>query len=58
MTRIRVQKPKKIRKRSASKGPLEDLAPSGQTRSRLINSIEELLEDIDRVLDETGGWPG
>lgn len=58
MTRIRVQKPKKIRKRAASPSPLEDIAPYTNNRSRLVKSIEELMEDMDRALEETGGWPG
>lgn len=57
MTRIRLQKPKKTRKRAPSPAPLEDITSSSPARS-LLAALEELLEDIDQALEETGGWPG
>jgi len=55
MTRMRIRKAKRIRKRDS--GPIEAITHSSTARSVLLK-LEELLEDIDQAIDETCGWPG
>ncbi len=54
MSRIRIQKPKRTRKRSSYRTPLEDLGSAAGSSSGLLESVEELLEEIDRALREAG----
>jgi hypothetical protein len=50
MTRIRVQKQKKTR-RSRAEGPLEPLRRMSGAE-RMLQTLDELLEDIERTLEE------
>jgi len=47
MARIRVQKPKRVRKRSA---PVEELARSSSSGMEVLRRLEEVLDEIDRAL--------
>ena len=50
MTRIRVQKARKIRKR-ASSVPLDEVARSSSFGSEVVRRLEEVLDEIDRALE-------
>jgi hypothetical protein len=58
MTRERIQKVKSRRRRAAHGEPLEATWARPSRGARLVESIEDLIEDIERALEETGGWPG
>lgn len=54
MTRTRIQKAKKMRRRlSASATPLEEVAVRSSAPARLLGELDELLEELDRALDQT-----
>jgi hypothetical protein len=52
MTRIRIQKQRKTRRRSSD--ALEPLRESSGDASELLESIEDLLDEIDRTLRSAG----
>ena len=54
MSGIRIQKPKRTRKRGSYQAPLEDLGAIAGGSSALIESVEDLLEEIDRALHDAG----
>lgn len=52
MTRIRVQRSRKTRRRAPSPAPLENITRSSAVRSQLLGTLEDVLEEIDQALDE------
>lgn len=54
MTRTRIQKQRKTRKRASYATPLEDLSTGSGSSSGLLESVEDLLEEIDRALRDAG----
>jgi hypothetical protein len=58
MGQKRIQKPRPRRHRAAQAEPLEATAIHPSRGGRLVASIEDLIEDIERAIEETGGWPG
>lgn len=58
MRQERIQKPKPRRRRAMHGEPLEATWARPSQGTRLVESIEDLIADIDRALEETGGWPG
>lgn len=49
MTRIRVQKTRRVRRR-ASSAPLEEVARSSSAGTELLRRLEEVLDEIDRAI--------
>lgn len=54
MARVRIQKSKKVRKRTSFQAPLEALETAAGSSSGLLESVEDLLEEIDRALHDAG----
>ena len=58
MRRERIQKVKSRGKRAAHGEPLEATRARPARGTRVVESIEDLIEDLERALEETGGWAG
>jgi hypothetical protein len=54
MTRIRIEKRRKSSKRASYPVSLEDISPASGRSSGLLESVEDLLEEIDRALQDAG----
>ncbi len=54
MTRTRIQKQLKTRKRGTYQAPFEAPRAAAGSSSQLLESVEDLLEEIDRALHDAG----